>query len=149
MTCTNGGLLSGSDAMRILRALVIVLIATSSSAIGTPAAEASHSCVAVAQIWRLSNTTYNIGGYGSCNVTVSSLTLSCKPVHKHSVGWHSHSGTTFPPSSNTTRTPSSGSWAWGPVGGTDGDTYKTSCTGTFISHGSTITHTDESFTITL
>jgi len=106
---------------------------------------ASHSCDVNARISRLSNTSYKIGGTGSCNESVASLTLSCKPVHRHSTYWHSHSGTTFPASSNR----SSISWDWGPLSGTNGDTYKSSCTGQFADHGSTVTRSDESFSINL
>lgn len=106
----------------------------------------SHSCQANARIERLSNTSYRIGGEGVCDEVVVSLTLNCKPIHRHSTYWHSHSGVTFPPSSNTSST---GTWWWGPLAGTDGDSYKTSCTGTFSDHGSTVTHTDESVTISL
>lgn len=128
--------------------MVVVLLAVFSVVAPTPAS-AGHSCSTVAKIVRLNNTSYNIGGNGSCNVNVSSLTLSCMPIHKHGVGWHSHSGITFPPSSNTNRIPASGDWWAGPYAGTDGDTYKTSCTGTYISHGSTVTVTSESFQVTL
>lgn len=106
---------------------------------------ASHSCDVTARAERLSNTSYKIGGTGACDEVVSSLTLSCRPVHRHSTYWHSHSGTTFPGGANK----SSISWDWGPLGGTNGDTYKANCNGQFAKHGSTVTASDESFNINL
>ncbi|MBI2709192.1 MAG: hypothetical protein HYX34_05800 [Actinobacteria bacterium] len=111
---------------------VLLLLAAAALAFSTQPASAGHSCSTVAKIARLSDTAYNIGGSGSCNMTVASLTVSCKPIHRHSGWWHSHSGVTFPASSNTNRTPE---WAYGPISGTNGDTYKTSCTGTYINPG--------------
>lgn len=107
-------------------------------------AVASHSCDVAARI-RDNGTTYNIGGTGSCDEVVASLTLSCKPVHRHSTYWHSHSSHTFPAGSNR----SSISWDYGPISGTPGDQYKTSCTGQFVDHGDTVTARDESYSINL
>lgn len=130
---------------RICPAIAVAACAASILVVSGPqTAVASHSCDVTARI-RDNGTTFNIGGTGSCDESVASLTLSCKPVHRHSAYWHSHSSVTFPAGSNR----SSISWDYGPLAGTPGDRYKTSCRGQFVDHGSTVTASDESFSINL
>jgi hypothetical protein len=111
-------------------------------------ASASHSCSTVSSIQRVDSTHFNHGGQGFCNHSIASLTITCTPIHRHSLSWHTHGGdvVTFPASSNTSSTPA---WMAGPVAGTSGDTYKTSCTGDFVDHGSNVQDTTESSTVTL
>lgn len=67
------------------------------------------------------NNTYKVGGALSCSAA-GYLGMRCKPVHRHSLYWHSHAWAF----DITTYNSSLDRWS-GSIAGTNGDTYKAHC----------------------
>ncbi|WP_084965509.1 hypothetical protein [Thermoactinospora rubra] len=80
---------------------------------------ASSACRMSANIWRRSNTVYQIGaGAGGCGRGLYAIT--CRPIHRHSFYWHQHG--IYSKSQNNAilyLTPR--------IRGTNGDHYKAKC----------------------
>lgn len=109
------------------------------------AATTGAGCRGNAYISRLGNTQYSIQGKMSCT-SEESLRVTCYPVHKHTVGWDSHTSSQIAEGPVNMKANSTLTVGPATVGGTDGDTYKTHCN--FDKDGSRI-FIDESDTVTL
>lgn len=136
----------GRKAFLLMGAGAAVAPAVSLAITAAPAsAGGAGSCHGFAKIQRLDNTSYQIWGEMRCT-DAASLRITCYPVHKHTVGAHSHTGSQIAEGPRNFKANQLFRLAPSRVSGTDGDRYKTHCN--FDKYGSRI-FVDESDSINL